>query len=239
MNPNIHCLIPDWPAPKQIKALVSLRASGNMAGISSSPWWDEWNLPHAPSWLKQVHGTDVLRLTSQHSIAMGDAVYTQDPGRVCAILTADCLPILLSTKDGSQVAAVHAGWRGLAAGIIDETLKHLRAAPQEIIAWLGPAIGPDHFEVGSEVRDQFIARNPDYSAGFLPGKDHEHWFADLYHLARINFSHCQIQAVYGGGLCTYCDTDRFFSYRREKSEAGRMASLIWIDTPVFEESPIA
>jgi YfiH family protein len=220
-------LVADWPAPTQVKTLVSLRAQGDPAE-NYRPLQKKWNLPHEPLWLNQVHGVEVVDLKEAYPGISGDAIFTQTPGQVCLIQTADCLPIFLTSKEGTIVAAVHAGWRGLAAGIIDETLKRLKLPPQQVLAWLGPAIGPDHFEVGEEVREKFISRHPDYAAGFHAGRDEQHWFADLYHLARINFRHCQIQDVYGGGLCTYCDSERFFSYRRDKGVTGRMVSLIWI-----------
>ena len=154
-----------------------------------------------------------------------DASYTRHPGIVCTVLTADCLPVLFCSRDGSVIAAAHAGWRGLAAGVLETTLAAMQVPPGEVMAWMGAAIGPDVFEVGSEVRDTFMTRHPQSVAAFTP---HRHkWLADIYTLARIRLNGCGVAAVYGGGSCTYTDAERFYSYRRD-SKTGRMASLIWL-----------
>jgi YfiH family protein len=138
MKYNNDYLVADWPAPACVKTMVTLRSGGNMS-LEDAPLWRQWGLPHMPKWLKQVHGVGVVDLKEAPAEAIADAVYTRTPGQVCAVLTADCLPVLLCSKDGSQVAAVHAGWRGLSSGIIDETLKHLQIPPHEVLAWMGPA----------------------------------------------------------------------------------------------------
>jgi len=229
-------LIPEWPAPAQVRAVVTTRQCGNLAmHVNDDPvivaanrqrLQEDLNLPQQPLWVEQVHGVDAVNLDSANPATVGDAVYTQRTRQVCAILTADCLPIFITSRDGRKIAVVHAGWRGLAAGVIDVTVRALQIPAADLLVWLGPAIGPDHFEVGLEVREKFIARHADYAAGFQP-INATHWLADLYQLATVNLGHCGITAVYGGGLCTFCDHQRFFSYRREHGKAGRMASLIW------------
>ncbi len=231
-------VIPDWPAAQNIQAIVTTRQCGNLANDAGNTLHpanptrrqlqENLELPQSPAWLKQVHGIHAVNLDDSAPALQGDASYTQTPHVVCAILTADCLPIFLASQAGHKIAAIHAGWRGLLAGVIDATIQGLNVRGTDLLAWLGPAIGPDHFEVGSEVREQFIARDRAYAAGFHQTANGS-WYADLYHLATINLQHCQVDAVYGGGLCTYCDGERFYSYRREKDAAGRMASLIWMN----------
>jgi purine-nucleoside/S-methyl-5'-thioadenosine phosphorylase / adenosine deaminase len=229
-------LIPEWPAPAHVRAVVTTCYSGNLATyVNDDPkivsanrqrLQQELALPQAPVWLEQVHGVHVANLDEETAPTPADASYTQTAGRVCAILTGDCLPLLITSHRGDKVAAVHAGWRGLAAGVIDAAIGALQTPGSELLVWLGPAIGPDHFKVGDEVRDLFAARHPDYAKGFVRG-GHSQWQADLYQLATLNLQHLGIPNVYGGGWCTYCDVGRFYSYRREKDQAGRMASLIW------------
>lgn len=229
-------IIPKWPAAKNIRAVVTTRQFGNLAThVEDEPALVKKNrerlrqdllLPAEPVWLEQTHGVNIVNLDTANPDNAGDGAYTQSAQSICVILTADCLPIFLASREGHEVAAVHAGWKGLLAGIIDASILPFKTAAPDLLAWLGPAIGPDHFEVGVEVRDQFIARHIDYAAGFQRGLN-GNWYADLYQLAKINFRHCGVTAVYGGDFCTYCDAQRFYSYRREKSQAGRMASLIW------------
>ncbi len=184
-----------------------------------------------PGWLRQVHSARVVELGREPNLnPEADAAFTREPGQVCAVLTADCLPVLFCDRAGGVVAAAHAGWRGLAGGVLEATVAAMRVPPNEILAWMGAAIGPQAFEVGDEVRGTFVAQHPEAAAAFLPhpaaapGK----WLADLYQLARIRLSHAGVEAIYGGGRCTFSEADHFYSYRRD-GLTGRMASLIWLD----------
>jgi YfiH family protein len=238
-------LIPDWPAPVGIKACVTTRAGG----ISLAPF-DSFNLgdhvdddPVAvahnralltsrlhtqPAWLKQVHGINVVE-ASPAEVLQADASWSQTPGVACTIMTADCLPALFCNRQGTQVAAAHAGWRGLAAGVLEAAVDSFADAPSEVMVWLGPAIGPQAFEVGPEVRDAFIATHPETVEAFVPSVNAGKFMADIYQLARLRLAAYGVTAVYGGGLSTYND-ERFFSYRRG-ARTGRFASLVWIDPP--------
>ena len=192
-------------------------------------------LPAEPIWLDQVHGTHVVQADSVIGVPDADASFTREPNTVCAVLTADCLPVLFCARDGSVVAAAHAGWRGLAAGVLEATLAAMHVPPSEVMVWMGAAIGPDTFEVGDEVRATFIQSHPDAVRAFVlvpqPGilslASPDKWLANIYTLARIRLNSCGVTAVYGGGLCTYTDATRFYSYRRD-GNTGRMASLIWL-----------
>lgn len=183
-------------------------------------------LPGDPVWLNQVHGFQVIQADTTTGVPTADASFTRVAGTVCAVLTADCLPALFCARDGSVVAAAHAGWRGLAAGVLEATLAAMRVPRDDVIVWLGAAIGPDAFEVGSEVRDTFIANHPSAACAFKPHQ--QRWLADIYTLARIRLNGCGVRAIYGGGLCTYSDAARFYSFRRD-GVTGRMATLIWLD----------
>jgi YfiH family protein len=183
-------------------------------------------LPAGPTWLRQVHGTRVVEAQDVTDATRADASYAHQPGVVCAVLTADCLPVLLSDRDGRCVAAVHAGWRGLAAGVIEQTVRHLQAMSTGLLAWLGPAIGPQAFVVGEEVRDIFMAHDPRAADAFLATPAGA-LYADLYQLARQRLAACGVSAVYGGQWCTCSDAERFYSFRRD-GMTGRMASLIWL-----------
>jgi YfiH family protein len=238
-------LIPDWPAPVGIKACVTTRAGG----ISVAPY-DSFNLgdhvdddPAAvahnralltsrlhtrPAWLKQVHGINVVEASPVEGL-QADASWSQTPGVACTIMTADCLPALFCNRQGTQVAAAHAGWRGLAAGVLEAAVDSFADAPSEILAWLGPAIGPQAFEVGPEVREAFMATHPEAIEAFIPSVNAGKFMADIYQLARLRLAAHGVTAVYGGGLSTYND-ERFFSYRRG-ARTGRFASLVWIDPP--------
>lgn len=230
-------LLPEWPAAKNIHAVVTTRQCGNLAThVNDDPVLVSANrerlrlalaLPQEPAWLEQVHGIAAINLDCANPATVGDASYTQSPGVICAMLTADCLPIFLASRHANEVAAIHAGWRGLLAGVIDATITPLTTPAADLLAWMGPAIGPDHFEVGIEVREKFITRHADYASGFR--QVNGSWFADIYRLATINLQHCGITAIYGGGLCTVCETEHFYSYRRENGVTGRMASLIWME----------
>ncbi len=239
----LKLIIPNWPAPAHVKACTTTR----YGGYSQVPY-DEFNLadhvgddaekvkanralltqklrlPSEPVWLKQVHGIQVLTAKPVHRYCVADGVFSTQYGQVCIVLTADCLPILFSDRAGTCVAAVHAGWRGLAAGILEKTLNVL---PQDILVWLGPAIGPQAFEVGDEVRETFIDFLPQAAEAFTPNRK-GHWLANLYLIAYQRLAHQGITTVFGGDFCTYTDTKRFYSYRRNQI-TGRMASLIWLE----------
>lgn len=240
-------LEPDWPVPAGVRAACTLRSGG----ISSGPYTSlnlathvgddatavaenrrrlrqALGLPSEPCWLQQVHGTQVVSCstaTPTQPVPVADAACTDDAGVVCVVMTADCLPVLLCSADGRSVAALHAGWRGLAAGIIETTARHMPTPPA--LAWLGPALGVNAFEVGDDVRAAFLASNPahaqSFRAGVVPGK----WQADLYGLARRILNNLGISVIQGGVHCTASEPERFFSYRRDGGTTGRMATLIW------------
>lgn len=239
-------LVPDWPAPPNVRALVTTRAGG-----SSRPPYHSLNLgercgddpaavaanrrrlaamlPGEPGWLCQVHGKRVVELPAGAG-AEADAAWTDRPGTVCAVLSADCLPVLLCDRAGSRVAAAHAGWRGLVAGVLEATVAALATPPDQLLAWLGPAIGQQAFEVGPEVRAAFVALDPLAASAFLPGQG-DRWHADLYALARLRLAGAGVGAVSGGGACTFSEVERFYSFRRER-DTGRMACLAWLAAPV-------
>ena len=234
---------PDWPAPASVRAFTTTRAGG-----FSKDAWSSMNLgfrcgddrfavqrnrekllsrlPAAPQWLRQVHGTQVVtcsRTSSEEREA--DGLVSSSPGQVCAILTADCLPVLFCNRTGNRVAVAHAGWRGLAQGVLQATVRQLNEAPGEIMAWLGPAIGPEVYEVGEDVWQAFPEEQ-----GICFRKNGETWMLDLYAVARRILTQLGITAVYGGRFCTFSDRERFFSYRRD-GVTGRMASVIWLESP--------
>jgi len=245
-NPQ-QWVLPDWPAPHSVRACVSTRLG---PGVSAAPF-DRFNLgsrcgdaaeavsanraalvralnlPTNPAWLHQVHGTDVVRIMTDHEFGepRADAAITRSRGAVLAILTADCLPILFASNDGAEIAAAHAGWRGLCAGIIEQTVAAMKSSPTNIIVWLGPAIGPQVYEVGDEVREAFVACDPRATTAFVATR-RGHWLCDLYALARQRLMQLNIARVYGGNLCAFSDNVRFYSHRRDQI-SGRMASLIW------------
>lgn len=239
---SFEWLEPDWPAPPGVRAVSTLRSGRGTNGyarfnlaahVGDDParvaanrrrLREELELPADPLWLNQVHGTTVVAADRPEATA-ADASHTDRSGIVCAVMTADCLPILLSRRDGSAVAAVHAGWKGLAYGVVEAAVSAL--GPHDLMAWLGPAIGPDVFEVGAEVRAAFLARDSGNAAAFRRAA-HDKWYADLYGLARLILGRLGIREVYGGHWCTFGDSGRFFSYRRDRI-TGRMASLIWIE----------
>ncbi|GAB4062643.1 peptidoglycan editing factor PgeF [Uliginosibacterium sediminicola] len=238
-------ITPDWPAPARVKALVTTRAGG----VSVAPW-NSFNLglhvgddaqhvaenrrrlraqlPAEPRWLDQVHGTSVWTC-EQAGPASADALVTRLPAQVCAIMTADCLPVLFTNQAGTVVAAAHAGWRGLCAGVLERSLEAMQEPAGAVMAWLGPAIGPQQFEVGPEVRAAFIEQAAEAAEAFVPGAE-DRYLADIYQLARQRLcaAGMRAEAIYGGGLCTVSEPQRFFSYRRDRV-TGRMASLIWLD----------
>ncbi len=186
--------------------------------------WFQWS--SKPQWLKQVHGTCVVEACSDGVEREADAVYTATPGQVCTLHTADCLPVFFAAQDGTEVALAHAGWRGLAAGVLEATLEKFTVAPHIIKVWLGPAISQSAFEVGEDVRDVFLEHSSTNSVYFQPN-DNGRWQCDLYGLARARLHAAGVQQVTGGQFCTYQEP-RFFSFRRQ-SVTGRLLSMIWID----------
>lgn len=238
---------PDWPAPAGVGALVTTRPGGASAGAYASlnlgarcgddPAAVRDNrrrleelLPGAPVWLRQVHGTDVADADEARRAAtepQADAAVARLPGTVCAVLVADCMPVLLADDAATVVGAVHAGWRGLCAGVIEATVGAMRVAPERLLAWLGPAIGPRAYEVGDEVRKAFLERDASAASAFRAARP-GHWWLDLYAVARQRLAACGVRHAYGGDLCTYSDATRFFSYRRDRV-TGRMAALIWLE----------
>lgn len=242
MSSPKYWLKPDWPAPANVFAATTLRSGGYSVGsfqslnpamhVGDKPELvlknrqriiDMLDLPNAPVWLNQVHGKTVVDAAQVNTLVEADASFSHEPGVVCTVLTADCLPVLLCSRDGRSVAAVHAGWRGLLAGVIVETVKAMKTL--DLLVWLGPAIGPDTFEVGDDVRTAFIENNARYVDAFRAAEKGK-WLADIYCLARINLALAGVESVYGGQFCTLSDVERFYSFRRDK-ETGRMASLIW------------
>ena len=243
-------LVPDWPAPPGVRAAFTLRSGG----VSLAPFdsrnvglhvgdaaaavsenrrrlRERLGLPAEPAWLQQVHGTQVADLDAPgRAVAAStaaDAVVTRHPRRVCVVQVADCLPVLLAARDASCVAAVHAGWRGLAAGVLEAALTRLAVQPAHLVAWLGPAIGPQHFEVGREVRAAFVSGDAG-AAGAFTVNPRGRWQCDLAALARRRLGAAGVTSVCGGKWCTYADPARFFSYRRN-GQCGRMAALIWLE----------
>lgn len=238
---------PDWPAPAAVRAACTLRSGGVSRGpytslnlsdhVGDDPSCVARNrallrhdlaLPGEPLWLRQVHGRDVAMVGGvDPADCVADASVAIGPGIVCAVLTADCLPFLLCDRAGTRVAAVHAGWRGLASGVVEAAVARMQAPPEDLLVWLGPAIGPDVFEVGDEVREAFLSYDPGGTAAFRPSPAGR-WLADIYLVARRRLDLLGAGQVWGGGYCTVTDPDRFFSYRRDGA-TGRMASLIWLN----------
>ncbi|MFV9656875.1 peptidoglycan editing factor PgeF [Pseudomonas sp. NY15366] len=237
-------LTPDWPAPANVRACVTTRGGG----VSAAPF-DTFNLgdhvdddPAAvasnrahlvdmlgcqPAWLRQVHGI-VVAEADPAVVVEADGNWTATPGIACTAMTADCLPALFCDRAGTRVAAAHAGWRGLVGGVLEATVKALNVAPQELLVWLGPAIGPSAFEVGAEVREAFVQQHAEAASAFVPSVNAGKFMADIYQLARIRLAAIGVTAVSGGGFCTYSDP-RFYSYRRSP-RTGRFASLIWLQS---------
>lgn len=253
-------IVPSWPAPANIAAAITTRNGG----CSTSPWnslnlafhvgdspesvkqnWqsvsEQLNLPSTPQLLSQVHGIEIVEVGGRKEIAneiapAADGCYTKSPDYVCAVMTADCLPILLCNTAGTEVAAVHAGWRGLAAGVVSNAVKQFCSPSTDLMAYLGPAISQQNFEVGPEVRQAFLSSSSHehvqykINACFTPSDSEgeaDRWMADIYGLARIALYQVGVSQIYGGDFCSYADTEQFYSYRRD-GQTGRMASLIWI-----------
>ena len=238
-------IYPDWPAAAHVKAVTTTRH----AGVSKGPYDSlnladhvgdvadavqqnrlsiqrQLNLSEQPAWLNQVHGDRVVDAANSGERPSADASFTDQTHVVCAVLTADCLPVLFCDRSGTRVAAAHAGWRGLAGGVVESTVRALDTEPRRLMAWLGPAIGADAFEVGGEVRQVFVEQHAEAAGAFL-ARPQGQWLADLYQLARIRLLASGVSTFYGGGFCTFTDRQRFYSYRRD-GLTGRMASLIWL-----------
>jgi len=238
---------PDWPAPTGVRACATTRAGG----ISAPPYAElnlaahvgdvpaavvanrqrlrqRLDLPEEPRWLEQVHGVHVVDAALvRRGVTAADGMYARQAGQVCVVLTADCVPALICDRDASVVAAVHAGWRGLAAGVLEAAVSATAVPATRLIVWLGPAIGPQAFEVGDEVRAAFLSSDPGAASAFAAAGP-ARWLADLYALARRRLARCGVTHCYGGHWCTYSDTRRFYSYRRDGT-TGRMATLIWLE----------
>ncbi|WP_373818677.1 peptidoglycan editing factor PgeF [Glaesserella sp.] len=241
-------ILPTWSVPENIRALTTTRSGG----VSIAPFdrlnlgshvgdslenvqqnrellVKEAKLPQSPVYLTQTHSTRVIRLPYRGTDLDADAVYTNQPNQVCLVMTADCLPIIFADRDGKEVAAAHAGWRGLCDGVVEATVAEFTAAPNDICVWLGPAIGPTAFQVGQDVIDQFCAFDPQAAEAFVPDPTTSGKFlGNLYQIARQRLHKLGIQTITGGDFCTFCDRENFFSYRRDKV-TGRMATLIWRD----------
>jgi hypothetical protein len=258
---SLPLIVPDWPAPANVRAAMTTRAGGVSTGACASlnlgfgaedaranvvenrrRLRAALQLPEEPRWLQQVHGTTVVRLTAPFVKGGGersergiweippdaDASYTTEPGMTCVVMAADCLPVLFCDDAGTVVAAAHAGWRGLAAGVLEATVRALPVPPGRLMAWLGAAIGPESFEVGAEVRDAFVSRMAEADRAFAPRAQPGKYLADLYLLARQRLGRAGVTQVHGGGACTLREPGRFFSYRRD-GRCGRMAALIRIE----------
>ena len=248
-------IIPDWPAPAQVKSAITLRSGGtsrapfdsnNLAlHVDDSAADVQQNrrnlvaalpLPASPLWLNQCHGTELVYLPKTQQAATADGSYSDEVDTVCAILTADCLPVLFCNQSANQVAAAHAGWRGLCGGILRKTVATFKHSPDQVMAYLGPAIGPQVFEVGAEVMDAFVrtAQNESHRQAVFKAfnpvdGDPEKYLADLYALARAELTASGVIDIYGGNYCSYSDSERFYSFRRE-SKTGRNASLVWLQS---------
>lgn len=241
---NDRLIRPDWPVPGNVRALQTTRAGG----VSSAPY-DSLNLgahvgdlplavarnrqslsslmPGEPVWLEQVHGTTVVNADLASCAPRADAAVARQRGSVCVVMTADCLPVLLCDTAGTVVGAAHAGWKGLATGVIEATVQAMGAPSQDLMAWLGPAIGQSAFEVGDEVREAFVSQHPQAADAFAPGKEPGKWLADIYRLARLRLTALGVTRIYGGEHCTFSEPQRFFSYRRDGA-TGRMGTFIWL-----------
>jgi YfiH family protein len=239
-------IVPDWPAPPNVKALFTTREGGVSRGpytsfnlgdhVGDDPSAVAKNrsilrriLPEEPTWLRQVHGVNPVDIDDAACTPSdADAAFSRQRGNVCVVLVADCLPILLCDRAGTVTAAIHAGWKGLVNGVVEQTLSNVDVESEYLMAWLGPAIGPRHFEVGEEVRQAFIEHDMNAAHAFV---QHRHkpdkWFADLFLLARQRLTTAGVREIHGGGECTFSDPERFFSYRRD-GITGRMAGLVWL-----------
>lgn len=224
---------PNWPAPTWVNAFTTTREQGYSSHDPKQRIFlkQHFNLPYDPIWLNQTHSNHVFYIDENTKLlGEADATWTDRPGQACVIQTGDCLPVLLCDTNGTVVGAAHGGWRGVLGGIIENTVLAMRPKAQgELIAWLGPAIGPQCFEVGIDVVEPFIASDPLAHRAFRPAEQNGKWLANIYELAKLRLQSVGVTQVYGGDYCTYTDEERFYSYRRTKTKL-RMASLIWLKT---------
>lgn len=240
-------IVPDWPAPSHVSAVCTTRDGGVSTGVCATlnlgahvgddpaavaenrrRVREHLGLKYEPRWLQQVHGIRVAVLDGRPVADPADAAVTGRSHEACVIMTADCLPVLFCDAAGTKVAAAHAGWRGLSAGVLESTVKALKTDPVELMAWLGPAIGPRAYEVGEEVRRAFVGRTAEAAEAFTPGKAPGKWWCDLYKLAAQRLEAVGLSRIYGGGFCTLSEPERFFSFRRD-GECGRMATLVYME----------
>jgi YfiH family protein len=217
---------PDWPAPARVRALMTTRQLGDLSSAQARARLRQL-LPEDPAWLRQVHGVTVVDASQARSRPQADAAFSRTQNAVCAVMAADCMPVLLCDEAGGVVAAAHAGWRGLCGGVIESAVAAMRAPSGGVLAWLGPAIGPAAYEVGEEVRQAFLAKDPLAQGAFAPARRPGHWMLDLYAIARQRLAASGVTRVYGGGFCTHAQAERFFSFRRDGT-SERMAALIWL-----------
>ncbi len=230
-------ITPDWSTPENIHAFTTTVELGNMADhvpcdtrdVASNRQYliDSLQIPEPITWLHQTHSDIAISIPIDEQHPTGDASYTDQRDTVCAVMTADCLPLLICQQDGREVAAIHAGWRGLMHGIIDSTIKAMHSSPSELMVWLGPAIGPSALELGADIRDDFLKVDARYEQAFKQNESSA-WYADIYHMARLCLEKYGVTQISGGDHCTVSEDDTFYSYRRQGDNSGRMASLIWI-----------
>ena len=241
--PHPDWITPEWPAAKRVRALITTRAGGVSSGefaslnlsarVGDDPQHVARNrailgayLPAEPAWVKQVHGAVVIEAAKAMSGTEADGLVTRVAGAVCAVLTADCLPVLLADRAGKTVGIAHAGWRGLAAGIIENVVRAMDVPASDLIAYIGPGIGPQRYEVGEDVREAFVGKEPDAAAAFV-SRQNGKYLVDLHRLAQRRLSDAGVHEVHGASVCTVSD-ERFFSFRRDRV-TGRMASLVWLE----------
>ena len=222
---SAELILPEWPAPSRVRSLMTTRALGDVKGSEGRARLRA-HLPADPVWLKQVHGVEVVDAASALAGTAADASFARDANVVCAVMAADCMPVLLADVKGESVAAAHAGWRGLSAGVIEAAIDAMRVPPERLIAWLGPAIGPEAYEIGAEVRAAFLERDALSGSAFRPTRP-GHWNLDLYAVARQRLAARGVTRVSGGGFCTASEGARFFSWRGARA-TGRMAAAIWL-----------
>jgi len=218
-------VVPDWPAPANVRALMTTRALGDMKSAEGRARLQQY-LPGEPKWLRQVHGVSVVDAATSAIGAAADASFTRQAGVVCTVMAADCMPVLLAHEGGKAVGIAHAGWRGLCAGVIEATIAAMGVPADRVLAWLGPAIGPGAYEIGTEVRDAYLARDARAEAAFTPTRP-GHWHLDLYAVARQRLAGVGVARVTGGSFCTASEPALFYSYRKNKT-TERMAAAIWL-----------
>ncbi|WP_029918964.1 peptidoglycan editing factor PgeF [Nevskia soli] len=243
---SLDLLFPEWPAPARVRAACTTRLGGVSQGVYASlnlgrsgddsaavsenrrRVRQALGLPAEPCWIRQVHGVRAVQMPQAAPDPEADASFTFEPGVVCAVQAADCMPVLFCDRAGTVVAAAHAGWRGLAGGVLERTVAAMGVPPGQLLAWLGPAIGPEAFEVGEEVREAFVTADAAAAGAFRAGAVAGKHYADLFALARMRLAQVGVSQVSGGGLSTHADPARFYSYRRD-GVTGRMAALIWLE----------